>query len=280
MTGTPLMFPIFPPFDAAYRSSGTSSPVGPHCHDGGELYLTLTHLPDVLIDDKVFEVLPGTLIIIPPFCVHQLYHEAGLLYERYVLSINTMWLNRVFCGDTEIFPYLNLHNPPTLLRPCEEKLSILTKTLDRLSSVDKYTSPEAVSGLISLLGELREITEIEKVPASPIIKVSESQKRVNDIISYINENIEENISVSELASHFYLNPDYMSRMFKAHAHIPISRFILLQRISAAQDLLREGLTVNEVQEKLNFSSYAYFFKTFQKLTGISPSRYRAQYRLK
>ena len=35
-----------------------------------------------------------------------------------------------------------------------------------------------------------------------------------------------------------------------------------------------GKTVAEAQEILGFSSYAYFFRTFQKITGISPSKYR------
>ncbi|MBP5489177.1 MAG: helix-turn-helix transcriptional regulator [Lachnospiraceae bacterium] len=277
MVSTALMFPIFPPFNSAYRFSSTDWPVGPHCHDGGELYLTLSDLPDVLIDDKVIEVPSGTLIIIPPFCVHQLYHEADRVYERYVLGINTTWLNRVFCGDGEVFPYLNPHHPPTFFKPDAETLSSLRQKLDALSAFERFTSPEAVSSLLSLLGDLRNTAEIKNVSANPIINVSDSQKRVNDIIFYINEHIEENISVRDLASRFFLNPDYMSRMFKAHAHIPVSRFILLQKISAAQDLLRQGRTVNEVQEQLHFSSYAYFFKTFRKLTGISPSRYRAQY---
>ena len=38
----------------------------------------------------------------------------------------------------------------------------------------------------------------------------------------------------------------------------------MQKMSIAQFLLRNGSTVSEVQERLNYSSYAYFFKTFQK----------------
>lgn len=42
----------------------------------------------------------------------------------------------------------------------------------------------------------------------------------------------------------------------------------------AQTMLAEGRTVTEVQELLGFSSYAYFFKFFKKMIGISPSQYR------
>ena len=42
----------------------------------------------------------------------------------------------------------------------------------------------------------------------------------------------------------------------------------------AQLMLSEGQSVSRVQEQLGFTSYAYFFKFFKKMTGISPSHYR------
>ena len=107
--------------------------------------------------------------------------------------------------------------------------------------------------------------------------ISATQQRINEIISYIQEHIYENLTVGDLAAHFFIHPDYLSRLFKKHAHISVSRYITLQKTATAQSLLREGYTVAQVQEKLGFSSYAYFFKTFQKNTGLSPSKYREQY---
>jgi YesN/AraC family two-component response regulator len=44
-------------------------------------------------------------------------------------------------------------------------------------------------------------------------------------------------------------------------------------------MLRNGSTVSEVQESLGYSSYAYFFKSFKKITGMSPSHYRDKYKI-
>ncbi|MCR5119717.1 MAG: AraC family transcriptional regulator [Lachnospiraceae bacterium] len=107
------------------------------------------------------------------------------------------------------------------------------------------------------------------------LPISASQKKVNDIISYLTQHLRNNPTISELASHFYLHPDYLARLFKKHMHISLGHYIMLQKISAAESLLREGMTVTEVQEYLNYSSYSYFFRTFQRITGISPSRYRS-----
>ena len=107
--------------------------------------------------------------------------------------------------------------------------------------------------------------------------ITDTQKRVNDIIAYINSEIMAGVSVEQIAEHFYLNKDYISRLFSKHTHTTIGRYVSLQRISKAQELLSGGKTVTEVQEIMGYSSYAHFFKTFKKLTGISPSCYRKQY---
>ena len=272
-----LMFPVQPPFDAAYRRSRTATPVGPHCHDAAELYFTLTPLPDVLLDNKVIEVPAGTLIIIPPFCVHQLYHEARAVYERYILSINSRWLEAAVCNDISICPELKSGSEPALITPDNDQSKELLQCFKELVDIKHRTTPGSLAVFFDCLSLIERISaKSTAVPASGY-PISSSQKRVNDIIEYIHDHIYETLSVRELTGQFYLNPDYMSRLFKAHAHICISRYILLQKIATAQTLLSEGLTVAQVQEKLGFSSYAYFFKTFQKATGISPSRYRAQY---
>ena len=77
-----------------------------------------------------------------------------------------------------------------------------------------------------------------------------------------------------IADHFYMNKDYLARLFKKHTHATVGHYIAMQKLSMAQMLLAEGKSVAKVQEQLGFSSYAYFFRFFKKMTGISPSHYR------
>ncbi len=272
-----LTFPVAAPFDAVYRNSHTDSPVGPHSHNAAELYFTLSDLPDVLLNDTVSAVPAGTLIIIPPFCVHQLYHESGKVYERYILSINTHWLDSVFCNKKDTFTYLKDSSKPILLSPKLSQREKWMLELDKLLSLPSLISPEALSCFFDLLSTLNQMVDTLSAENNRQLPISATQKRINEMISYIQEHIYENLTVSDLAAHFYLHPDYLSRLFKKHAHISINRYIILQKIATAQTLLREGFAVAQVQEKLGYSSYAYFFKTFQKNTGLSPSKYREQY---
>ena len=272
-----LTFPVAAPFDIAYKHSKTATPVGPHSHNAVELYFTLSDLPDVLLNDTVSAVPAGTLIIIPPFCVHQLYHEAGIVHERYILSINSQWLDTVFCDKADSLTYLTRSNRPLLLTPDDAGKETFLRQLNRLLSFPKTVTPEAMASFFNILSLINEMVDRLSPESNRFFPISATQKNVNDIIAYIQEHIFENLTVTELAKHFYLHPDYLSRLFKKHAHTTVSHYITLQKIATAQSLLRDGHTVAEVQEKLAYTSYAYFFKTFQKNTGISPSKYRAQY---
>lgn len=272
------MFPVAPPFDVVYRNSDAPYPVGPHTHNAAELYFTLTDLPDVLLGNTVSAVPAGTLLIIPAFCVHQLYHETGVVYERYILSINTQWLDTLLCEGAKEVAYLSNSTQPVLLFPGKEQKRKLLRQFDELLSLNGRTSPEAMSAFFRLFSGIH--AEAGKIApkVQKNLPISPSQKRVNDFIAYLQEHIHENITTSDLAAHFYLNPDYLARLFKSHMHVSVGHYVTLQKISAAEAMLREGKSVTEVQEALGYSSYAYFFKTFQKITGISPSQYGNRYR--
>ena len=84
--------PVFyPEKDYAYnivrRTEICTAHIPPHVHDGVELYLSLSPLPDILLGNRVVSAEPGTLILIPPFCVHRLFDRTDELYDRYILSL-------------------------------------------------------------------------------------------------------------------------------------------------------------------------------------------------
>lgn len=274
------MFPVAPPFDMAYRKENVTYPVGPHTHNAAEIYFTLNDLPDVLLNDTVSAVPAGTLIIIPSYCIHQLYHEAGVTYERYVLSINSEWIRSMLCERSKDYSYLYDSQEPVLLFPDKVQKKELIRHFNRLLSLPDHATPEAMISFLMLFDVIhKSVQDMQKNNALSDLNlpVSSTQQKVNQMIAYIQDHIHENITISDISEHFYMNPDYLARLFKSHMHITLGKYISLMKISAAEAMLREGKSVAAVQESLGFSSYAHFFKTFQKTTGISPSKYRKKY---
>lgn len=268
-------FSVDSPYDIVYRKNRTSTPVKPHTHNALEIYFTLTDLPDVLLNDTVSGVAKGSLIVIPPHCVHQLFNQKLTIYERYIITINSNWLQHVLWNHPDLMAYASFHHMPSILRLPEDILPVLCEKIDLFLAQHPTPSIAGYADFFNLLNLLdQQITGSIKKRTTEHLNISSSQKKVNDIIAYINRHLTEPLTLEQIAKNFYLNKDYLGRLFKEHTQSTIGHYIAIQRISLAQSMLSEGHTVNEVQEKLGFSSYAYFFKFFKKMTGISPSQYR------
>lgn len=263
------------PFDIVYRNSGTSFPVKPHTHNALEIYFTLTDLPDVLLNDTVSAVSKGSLIIIPPHNVHQLFNRKLTVYERYIITINSGWLNSTLENAAKLMPYAMQSASPRIIRLSSYDAASLKKMLAAFLENNTEPSILGYSNLFALLGEIdRMINKDLPQQAGNSLTISSAQQKVNDTISYINRHLSEPLTIETIADEFHVNKDYLGRLFKEHTHATIGHYISVQRAGLAQSMLAEGHTVSQVQEALGFTSYAYFFKFFKKMTGISPSRFR------
>ena len=98
-------------------------------------------------------------------------------------------------------------------------------------------------------------------------------QQVDDILSYINQNINFPITIEQLSGEFFLSESYICRIFKAATGTTINKYICARRISIAKSLLSEGRSVTEAYERSGFTDYSNFFKAFTKAVGISPKKY-------
>lgn len=98
---------------------------------------------------------------------------------------------------------------------------------------------------------------------------------------YIDQNFDTPLSLSHLASKFFYNPSYFSRVFKEKFQMPVTEYINRKRIEAACCLLSETqLSVQEISEKVGFSDKSHFYRMFSKFMGGTPAEYRENNTLK
>lgn len=96
---------------------------------------------------------------------------------------------------------------------------------------------------------------------------------------YVTEHFAEDISLAGLSAMFFLNPYYISQLFRKKAGESYQSFVTRLRIEHAQRFLREtDLMIYEISERVGYNDTVYFSRVFEKITGVRPSEYRQQHR--
>lgn len=98
---------------------------------------------------------------------------------------------------------------------------------------------------------------------------------VTRIKEYINKKYNEKISLDELAEEFYMNPSYLSKLFKDETGINITAYIQDIRIKKSKELLKGSeYQISEIAERVGYPDYRYFCTMFKRSTGVTPLQYR------
>jgi AraC family transcriptional regulator len=96
------------------------------------------------------------------------------------------------------------------------------------------------------------------------------------VLDYIEEHLDHDIGLFELASLAGLSVTHFAHAFKATYHVPPYRYILERRIARAKVLLcTTNETIAMIAARVGFPSQSRFSQLFSRLTGLTPSNYRA-----
>ncbi|WP_070120133.1 helix-turn-helix transcriptional regulator [Bacillus marinisedimentorum] len=98
---------------------------------------------------------------------------------------------------------------------------------------------------------------------------------VNLAISYIYENILEELSLEVIASRIYVHPNYLSSRFKKETGLTITEFINKKRIEESKYfLLHTNTSISGISFLFKFCNQSYYTALFKKLNGITPREFR------
>ena len=161
-------------------------------------------------------------------------------------------------------------------------LDKILKLLAQLTSENKVETFDRVGLLIhemiqtvcrDRLANKRE-TERKGQRGEPQRRPCEAQQ----ILNYIENNLDINLTLDDIAAYFYRSKANIIHLFKAEYQKTPIQYLLTRKVEIARRLLTyTKLSVEEVSGILAFSSSKHFCKMFGKVTGISPSQYRKLY---
>jgi AraC family transcriptional regulator len=99
---------------------------------------------------------------------------------------------------------------------------------------------------------------------------------MNIVFTYIDENLDADLSLENIAKIAHYSPFHFHRIFKAITNEPLSIYINRKRIEKAAGLLyrKKDLTIAEIYLQCGFNSASSFTKSFKKNFELSPTEFR------
>lgn len=246
-----------------------------HRHNGYEIFLFLSGNVLLYIDNECYRMIPGDIIIIPPVSRHRIVSLDDQIYERIIINIKQSAAEKLSTSHTDLFACfysclkrkahyriwrsmtvhcsLTMQTSYRMLYPQRSMVQMLR----RISFPARffYLSTGTTILLLLLVGIL----------CPPLVK---------NIMKYIQNNLAERLTLERLAKEFFLNGTYLSRLFKKHVGLSLREYILDQRIDFAKQLLSAGCSVSEACYTSGFYDYSNFIRSFTKIVGISPGKYK------
>jgi AraC-like DNA-binding protein len=99
--------------------------------------------------------------------------------------------------------------------------------------------------------------------------------RLRRVLNYIAKNLDQNITVAELAGVACLSPSHFASTFSATMGVAPHRYVSLQRLESAKMMLADGKrSLCDIAFSCQFSSQTSFNRAFLRVTGMTPGEYR------
>jgi AraC-like DNA-binding protein len=99
--------------------------------------------------------------------------------------------------------------------------------------------------------------------------------RLRRVIEHIQQNLDKDLTLAELAGLVYMSPYHFARLFKRSTGVPPHRFVVRQRIARARAILAtQEPSVAQISRMVGFRTPSHFTTVFRRVTGITPRGYR------
>ena len=266
-----------PTFLFTWKGSRSSTSDHYHCHDHGEIAFVLSGTGKYRIEDEIYTVQEGDLLIFNP----------GVRHQALVCSGSDTPTTEFFVGFSDLqlpgFPInaLPLPGGEYILHTTGElhqRLFKICSSMDAEKAVcrqGKYFMLKSYM-IQMLLLIIREQCEPMEKPQGYSFESVNRKYVVEQMLNYFEDHYSEKISLDQVAENMYLSPFYISKIFKSETGDTPIRHLINIRLEKAKELLEGGYggSIQEVAAMVGYDDAYHFSKLFKKHFGISPSQAR------
>ncbi len=208
----------------------------------------------------------GDWFFIPATCEHSYYNLKNSSFKKY-------WMHFDVYPNMQVFTMLKL--PYVVRVPKNSNAEKLFKTFVKAKKGNTLSDKLTIkSCLIGLLAEYVRLAKPEGISV-----VGQMDERLDNLLRFIHENLDKNLSIDVLAEKYFAHPNHFIRAFRDKTGQTPAKYIKQKRLESAKRLLEStDLSVCEIIDKIGISDTAHFSRAFKEQYNFAPLKYRQYFR--
>lgn len=236
-----------------------------HTHENAEIYYFLEGKGTFHIEGTAYPLEPGDLLVMAPQEAHCITVDCDRPYERMVLNVETEFLQGIDPQGELLKPILERKiGTRNLYKAYEFAAGSCEEYFRQMQSTKGQPRLNVLCGMLALLNAIYQMDtgkeQAEEVDA-PLPR---------RIVSYINQNISQPISLEDVCRQFYISRSQLCRLFKQVTGTTVWHYITVKRMEKAKKLLEAGENPTKIYEKCGYTDYSSFYRAYRKHFGVGP----------
>ena len=249
----------------------------PHVHDYYQLYFVTEGVLRHHLNGEYRDLRPGDGFLLPPnlpHCIEKQSEACGffaLSFQRKFLSGHLPMV------DDFLISLSQLEKPLSGMTFPEYDVALLTQLLMKMTA--ECANVQAGSWEILHQGLLLALTLFarrfyETVPGEdPLLS---SRQKVLRVIDFVNVHFTREITLEQVVAENGISKATFCKLFENLTGMTFSKYLHTRRIEKAKQLIYEGHKIAQVSALCGYQDFSTFYRNFKKITGISPTDYRAE----
>ena len=261
------------PYVDTHEDPGTSpEPVQLHSHSFYELLYIYSGNLQYLVGTERYRLQNGDMVLIPPGVSHRpLLSETIEPYHRYVL-----WLSQEYVSSVApCFPRGDFRCP-SILRTAGTRWSVIGERMKQGIREAERRKPGWQAMVYGNTMEILALLYRAVMGKTDLRLPSERPGLLDRILSFVEENLDQKITLQQVAERFFISESTVSNVFRKEMGVSFHRCVTQRRLIAAKNRILAGTPLEQVAEQVGFSDYSAFYRAFKSEYGVSPKQFRAQ----
>ncbi len=248
-----------------------------HFHNVFEIYFAQTDGLKYFVDNRIYPVEKNDLFIFNHLDLHRIDISPGMKYERYIIIFNPSYV-RDLCTDTTDLLECFLNRTPGFCHRMHLSDEQAKTYLCLFNKSENFYNTgfygDDVYRKLTLAEILIYINRLYRSNDYSIPVYNDAKYvRIKPVLAYINENLQQKLSLDHLGHKFYISKYHLCKVFKEVTGFTVNEYTIYRRIIRAAELLRRNIPVSHVSEMTGFQNECHFITTFKKFTGATPKQY-------